>query len=105
MGLTLEGEQKLEAAGVIAHFDENEEAWLSTISETYEFVQRNFPAGARIRKDDISKAMVTIIEVNEDFQDFRNQNKLRAKYWNMLFADLIVDRTWEQLTEEENGQE
>lgn len=103
MGLTLEGEQRLDAAGVIAHFDENEGAWLATITETYQFVARNFPNGALIRKDDIAKAMLPIVEVNEGYQDFRNENKLRAKFWNSLFADLVVDRTWDQLTAEDGN--
>ena len=98
MGLTLESEQRLDAAGVIAHFDENRAAWLGTIRETYRYVETNFPNGAQIRKDDIAKAMLPIVEVNEDYQDFRNAEKLRAKYWNTLFADLVVDRTWDELT-------
>lgn len=102
MGLTLEGEQRLEAAGVVVHFDENRAAWLATIRETYQFVARNFPNGALIRKDDIAKAMLPIIEVNEDYQEFRNIEKLRGKYWNTLFADLVVDRTWDDLNREEN---
>jgi len=103
MGLTLESERRLEAAGVIEHFDENRAAWLAAIQETYRFVETNFPRGARIRKDDIAKAMLPIVEVNEAYQDFRNEGKLRAKYWNSLFADLVVDRTWDELTEEEDG--
>ena len=105
MGLTLESEQRLEAAGVVAHYNNNEEAWLAAIRQTKQFVETNFPNGAKIRKDDIAKALVTIIEVNEDFQDFRNAKKLRAKFWNLLFADLIVDRTWEQLEQENDDVE
>lgn len=106
MGLTLESEQRLEAAGVIGHYNENEDAWLATIKETRKFVEGNFPTGAKIRKDDIAKALVTIVEVNEGYQDFRNEKKLRAKFWNTLFADLVVDRTWDQLeAEKEDGEE
>ena len=107
MGLTLESEQRLDAAGVIDHFNENRMAWLGTIRETYRYVETNFPNGAQIRKDDIAKAMLPIVEVNEDYQDFRNAEKLRAKYWNALFADLVVDRTWDEITAEdnENGEE
>ncbi|MGN6818248.1 MAG: hypothetical protein ACTHJR_06210 [Sphingomonas sp.] len=106
MGLTLEAEQRLEAAGVIAHYAENEAAWLAAIKETKKYVEGNFPAGAKIRKDDIAKALVTIIEVNESYQDYRNVKKLRAKFWNTLFADLVVDRTWDQLeAENEDGED
>lgn len=105
MGLTLEAEQRLEAAGVIAHYNDNAEAWLAAIRQTKQFVETNFPAGAKIRKDDIAKALVTIIEVNEGYQDYRNVKKLRAKLWNTLFADLVVDRTWDQLEQENDDGE
>jgi len=106
MGLTLEGEQRLDAAGAIDHYLENEDAWLETIKDTKKFVAGNFPLGAKIRKDDIAKALVTIVEVNEGYQDFRNEKKLRAKYWNTLFADLVIDRTWDQLeAENDDGQD
>ena len=106
MGLTLESEQRPEATGVVAHYNQNEDAWLAAIRQTKHFVETNFPDGAKIRKDDIAKALVTIIEVNEDYQDFRNVKKLRAKFWNVLFADLIVDRTWDQLEQEnQDGEE
>lgn len=106
MGLTLEGEQRLEAAGVVQHYLENEAAWLETIIETKKFVAGNFPNGAKIRKDDIAKALVTIVEVNEGYQDFRNEKKLRAKFWNILFADLVIDRTWDKLeAENDDGQD
>lgn len=105
MGLTLEAEQRLEAAGVIDHYNENAVAWLAAIRQTKQFVASNFPTGAKIRKDDISKALVTIIEVNEDYQEFRNVHKLRPKFWNTLFADLVVDRTWDELLQETNNGE
>ena len=64
--------------------------------------RRELSPGAKIRKDDIAKALVTIVEVNEGYQEYRNTKKLRAKLWNTLFADLVVDRTWGQLESENN---
>ena len=100
MGLTLESEQRMENAGVLGFFNQTHAAWLETVRDTKNFVEGNFPAGARIRRDDVAKALVTVVEVNEAYQDFRNERKLRGKFWNTLFADLIVDRTWEQLEAE-----
>ena len=48
-----------------------------------------------------SKALIPILEVHEEFQAFRNAEKLRPKYWNRYFADLLIDRTWEQINEGE----
>ena len=106
MGLTLEAEQRMENAGVIAFYDQHQGEWLATVRDTKRFVEGNFPDGARIRRDDVAKALVTVVEVNEGFQDFRNERKLRGKFWNTLFADLVVDRTWEELEEgDKNGED
>lgn len=98
MALTLEAEQRLDAVGLVDFYRRDEETWLEVVRDTLEFVQRRFPDGSAIRRDDVAKALVPIIEVNEDFQAFRDEEKLRPKYWNTYFADLLIDRTWDDLT-------
>lgn len=101
MGLTLEAEQRLDDAGVADFFEDAREDWVATVRETKIFVENNFPEGALIRRDDVAKALFAIIEVHEGYKDFRNDAKLRAKYWIKDFADLLIDRTWEELEQEE----
>jgi len=105
MALTLEAEQRMEAVGVVGFYDADHMAWLGTVKSTKKFVAGNFPAGKMIRRDDVAKALVTIVEVHEGFQDFRNEKKLRGKFWNTNFADLLIDRTWDQLDEEDGDGE
>lgn len=97
MGLTLEAEQRMSDAGVVQFYEGSREAWTTLVRDTRTFVENNFPHGALIRRDDVAKALHPILEVHEGFKDYRNQQKLRAKYWIKDFADLLVDRTWEQL--------
>jgi len=97
MALTLEAEQRMEDSGVVAFYQTDEAGWLATVRETREFVHRNFPDGALIRRDDVAKALIPIIEVHEAFKDFRNTEKLRGKFWIKDFADLLIDRTWRRL--------
>ena len=97
MGLTLEGEQRMAAVGIVQFYDKGQAAWLNTVVETKKYVKGNFPKGAEIRRDDVAKALLTIVEVHEGFQAFRNAKKLRGKFWNSLFVDLLVDRTWDKL--------
>ncbi len=106
MALTLEAEQRMEAVGMIAFYNANAASWLAVVKETKEFVTRNFPEGSLIRRDDVAKALIPVLEVNEDFQDFRNEQKLRPKYWIRDFADLLVDRSWDRLSGgNEDGEE
>lgn len=97
MALTLEAEQRLEDVGLVKFFTDHEAAWLGTAKQTKVFVTANFPAGAKIRRDDVAKNLVPILEVHEDFRDYLDSNKLRGKFWIKDFADLIIDRTWDKL--------
>ena len=105
MALTLEAEQRMTDVGVVGFYRADEPNWLNTVRATKNFVRGNFPPGALIRRDDVAKALIPILEVHEAFRDFRNAHKLRGKFWIKDFADLLIDRTWENLDEEnEDGQ-
>lgn len=97
MALTLEVEQRLEDVGLIAFYQRDEAAWLGAVRDTRDYVVRGFPEGARVRQDDVAKALVIVLEVHEGFKDYRDRETLRPKYWIRHFADLLVDRTWDRL--------
>jgi hypothetical protein len=97
MGLTLEAEQRLEDAGLVALFDQHQAIWLEAAKQTKAFVRENFPDGALIRRDDVAKALHPIIEANETLKEYLDSNKLRGKFWIRFFVDLIIDRTWNNL--------
>src|SRR3569832_1989651 len=94
MALTLEAEQRLDDVGLVGLFTGNEVAWRGTVQATKNFVRGNFPLGAKIRRDDVAKGLIPILEVEETFKDFREEHKLRGKFWIKDFADLLIDRTW-----------
>ena len=98
MALTLEAEQRMGDVGLVAFFAGNQAAWLATVQATKDFVRGNFPTGSLIRHDDVAKGLIPILEVHEDFKNFRETEKLRGKFWIKDFADLLTDRTWANLT-------
>jgi hypothetical protein len=100
MALTLEAEQRLTDVGLTEFFDEHEDIWKTAANETYKFLKQNFPPGSKIRRDDVSKALRPVLEVNEKLRDELAEAKLRGKFWVSFFTDLIIDRTWESLTKE-----
>ncbi len=97
MALTLEADQRLAAVGLVLLFRTHEVNWLAAARETKAFVTGNFPAGSLIRRDDVAKALIPILEVNELLRDELNASKLRGKFWIKDFADLIIDRTWDRI--------
>ncbi len=97
MSLTLEAEQRLADVGIVKFFEDAQAGWLATVKATKEFVKSNFPQNALIRRDDVAKALIPILEVHEGFKEYRNTEKLRGKFWIKDFADLLIDRTWDNL--------
>lgn len=97
MGLTLEAEQRLDDVGLGAWFAGNEPAWRAAVQAAKDYVAGNFPVGSQIRRDDVAKGLVPVLEVHEGFKEFRETHKLRGKFWIKDFADLIIDRTWVNL--------
>jgi hypothetical protein len=86
-----------QSVGLVGLFTAHEAVWLQAAKETKDFIDGNFPEGAKIRRDDVAKALIPILEVNETLKDTLNEEKLRGKFWIKDFADLIIDRTWEEL--------
>jgi hypothetical protein len=97
MALTLEAEQRLQDVGLVGLYDEHVAMWLKAAKETKAFIAGNFPSGSKIRRDDVAKGLIPVLEVNETLKDKLNESKLRGKFWIKDFADLIIDRTWDEL--------
>jgi hypothetical protein len=100
MALTLDVEQRLEDVGLIEFFNDDRERWKELAKKTYDFLKGSFPAGSVIRRDDVAKALKPLIEVDEELRDQLHANKLTQQYWILRFTDLIIDRTWNEITKE-----
>jgi hypothetical protein len=57
----------------------------------------SFDSTGNTRRDDVAKGLIPVLEVNETLKDKLNESKLRGKFWIKDFADLIIDRTWNEL--------
>jgi hypothetical protein len=86
-----------QAVCLVALYDEHQPEWLEAATETMDFIAGGFPAGSKIRRDDVAKALIPILEVHETLKKTLESNKLRGKFWIKDFADLIIDRTWDEL--------
>jgi hypothetical protein len=47
--------------------------------------------------DDLAKALLPIMEVNELLLNKLAAERLTQQYWVKYFVDLIVDRTWDHI--------
>jgi hypothetical protein len=97
MALTLEVEQRLTRSSLTKLFSEHEATWEAAAKQAYKFVHDGFPKGSSVRQDDVAKALLPILEVNERLRAELATKKLTQKYWVRDFVDLVVDRTWANL--------
>jgi hypothetical protein len=97
MSLTLKEEQRLIAVGLVAFFDKNKTPWITVAKQTYTFLKSQFPAAATVRRDDVAMAMVGVLEVNDALKKYLQTKKLEQLYWYRNFADLVLDRAWDQV--------
>jgi hypothetical protein len=105
MALTLEKEQRLEAVGLIEFFNDDRVIWRDLAKKSYDFFGGVLPAESHVRPDDVAKVLEPMIEVNEDLRDFLNEKKLKQKYWIRDFTDLVIDRTWGDISKGESNAE
>lgn len=61
------------------------------------------PVGLPLRTDDVAEILVAALTTNELLRAFlAGHAGLRQKYWYRHFADLVLDRLWEELDAEAN---
>jgi|SRR5947208_15509547 hypothetical protein len=105
MGLTQKKEQSLEAVGLIKFYGAKHAVWRALAKKSYDFFRGNLPADSRVRPDDVAKVLEPMAEVNKDLRHFLNEKKLKQKYWVSDFTDLVIDRTWGDISKGEANAE
>jgi hypothetical protein len=97
MSLTLEVEQILFKVSLQQFFEDYKDKWKKLAQRSYSFVKNNFPDKATIRIDDVAKALLPLLQVDEDLINILNEKRLKQKFWFRDFGDLILDRTWAKI--------
>jgi hypothetical protein len=100
MALSLAIQQHLEKVGLIEYFDAHQNEWKGMAKKSHDFIKRNFPADYDVHQEDVSKALITLIEVSDRMNDYLSANKLKEKYWMKYFCDYILDQCWEDIHKE-----
>jgi hypothetical protein len=101
MGLTAERELALRDAGLVDFFDQHRQALKEIAQAAYEYTDDHVTSPVHLpqRPDDVAEVLVTALATNEPLRVFLAEHKgLRQKYWYRHFADLILDRLWEELS-------
>lgn len=106
MGLTATKSLRLEDAGLDKLFTKREKLWQTLAQNAYNYVSGGLKdSGEPVRPDDLIAPLIPVLEVTTELREFLAEKRLKQKYWNQYFAELIVDRLWENLEEEEDDEE
>jgi len=101
VGLTAEVEMSLSDAGLIDFFNDHNPAFRAVAARAFAYAYDNVhPTGLPLRRDDVATSLVDALVINQDLRDYLTDKKLRQKFWYQRFADLILDRLWEELEHE-----
>src|SRR5450759_1343134 len=107
MALTTADESRLDNYRFIDLFNDKKKKkiWTTMAKEAYKYTQGTQsdkpagPAGAKMppKRDDVAPHLALALEVSQDFNNSEPRKSAKARYWFRLFADLIIDRTWNEL--------
>jgi hypothetical protein len=97
MALSLEAEQRLAKVKLIELFNERKAQWTAAAKTAHKYVKDTFPKG-KIRRDDVAAVLRPVLAVDDHLRKFLDARKLTQKYWLTDFTDLIVDRTWDEIS-------
>jgi hypothetical protein len=106
MGLTATKSLRLEDAGLVELFTKKKTLWQPLAQNAYDYVSGGLEeSGEPVRPDDLIPMLIPVLEVTAELREFLAEEKLTQKYWYEWFAELIVDRVWNDLEEEEDEEE
>jgi len=98
MGLTADTELNMVDSGLVDFYGGAEAHFLEMATVAYKFTDGNIrDTGLPVRLDDVAESLEIALKTYEPLREFLAGKKLRQNYQYRNFADLTLDRTWEQL--------
>jgi|SRR5207253_1690725 hypothetical protein len=103
MALNRVKELRLTDAGLVGLYEGDLKLWRELAKHAYEYAKNYIAATATIRQDDVVPALQPVLEVTPALREFLASRSLRQHYWYEWFAELIIDRLWDELHEPGEG--
>ncbi len=97
MALDATKEQSLLDVSLVTLFEKNRKLWKADAQAAYEFIEGFLDV---VRPDDVIKPLLPVLEVAPKLRQYLAENRLSQKYWYERFGELVVDRLWGELEEE-----
>jgi len=92
VGLTESKIKDLEDKNFHKLYDRHKDAWNTMVGNAFDFAKQHITAGHDPRPDDILKALLPMLEVNENLRNHQEDNRARFKHFREFFGDYIIDQ-------------
>ncbi len=97
MSISLAIQQQLERVELVDLYTHYKREWNSLAKKSHDFIKANFPNDYDVHQEDVSKALMPLMEVNDRLNDFLSGKRLSEKYWMKYFCDYILDQCWDSI--------
>jgi hypothetical protein len=92
VGLTESKIKDLEDKKFDKLYEKHSKDWLEMVGNAYDFAEQHITSGHAPRPDDILKALLPMLEVDEELRNHQEENKARFKHYREYFGDYIIDK-------------
>jgi hypothetical protein len=98
MGLTAERELALRDANLTDFFDKHKKTIRAMTKTAYKYAKSYVDSvSLPLRQDDVAEILIPALTTNEPLREYLQDAGLRQKYWYKDFANLALDRLWEEV--------
>lgn len=93
MGLSEAKKKELEAKNFHKLFEHEKHnaKWHKIAKKAYDYAKDTITDGKEPRPDDISDALIPILNKDDDLRNHQKENRASSKRYKLAFADYIVD--------------
>jgi hypothetical protein len=105
MGLSEAKKKELEAKNFHRLFKDkhHHQKWIAIAKKAFTYAKENITDGDEPRPDDISDALLPILNKDDDLRDHQRDNRASSKKWKLAFAEYIVDQVIIEPTREKKA--
>ena len=74
-------------------YDNKKAAWTALAKTAQKHAKENICGGKEPRPDDVAKALIPMMEINEALRNHQEDNKARGKRYIEWFVEYVIDKS------------
>jgi hypothetical protein len=96
MSLDTERLHRLTGKGFDKLYSSSPEKYKEMADKALEYAQSCIPPGEKVRAGDVVAVIQNAVKIDPSFEDHLKKKKLTQKFWQLWFAEYIVEQVYPQ---------